>query len=206
MTPKFLKLLARSIGKFFFVFAAITFLASLPVVADDPLNKHGVLAPKRLRVVLRQTQLSPPRKVMKEDPVSKWSNDPSDCAMTAITLFNGLLCSAGESAGCDAVANAQGPNGRWWRSPRRIAWEYPAHDVSFSPDQSLGVLLYVVARHDTVRFSKWLAWIESNRPCTAKIGNSCIVYGWLRFCRDDPDKRCTLRPATACGSKIRLSC
>jgi hypothetical protein len=100
-----------------------------------------------------------------------------------------------EPPGCDAVARSQDPDGRRWRSPRRIGWEAPAHDVSFSPDQSLGVLLFAVQTGDEARFSHWLSWMESNRPCIANIGNTCLKYGWLRFCRDDQDKRCTLRPA-----------
>lgn len=128
-------------------------------------------------------------------PSKEKLGQPQDCDDGDMTMFNGLLCSAGESSGCDAVARAQGADGRWWRSPRRIGWEAPAHDVSFSPDQSLGVLLYAVQTGDSAKFSRWLSWIESNRPCLVTIGNSCIKYGWLRFCRDDADKRCTLRPA-----------
>lgn len=128
-------------------------------------------------------------------PSKEKFGQPQDCEDGDMTFFNGLLCAAGETAGCDGVARAQGPDGRWWRSPRRIGWEAPAHDVSFSPDQSLGVLLYAVQTGDSAKFTRWLSWIESNRPCLLTIGNSCIKYGWLRFCRDDADKRCTLRPA-----------
>jgi hypothetical protein len=81
---------------------------------------------------------------------------PQDCDDGDMTLFNGLLCAAGESGGCDAVAHSQGTDGRWWRSPRRIGWGSPDHDVSFSPDQSVGVLLYALHTGDRGRFSKWL--------------------------------------------------
>ncbi|MER8763032.1 MULTISPECIES: hypothetical protein [unclassified Mesorhizobium] len=128
-------------------------------------------------------------------PSKEIVGQPLDCDDGDMTLFNGLLCAAGESEGCDAVARSQGTNGRWWRSPRRIGWEAPAYDVSFSPDQSLGVLLYSVQTGDAVRFSRWLSWLEANRPCLAKVGGTCVQLGWLRFCTDDPDKRCTLRPA-----------
>lgn len=128
-------------------------------------------------------------------PSKEVLGQPRDCDDGDMTLFNGLLCAAGEADGCDAVARSQDAGGRWWRSPRRIGWESPAHDVSFSPDQSLGVLLYAIQTRDATRFSRWLTWIESNRPCLADIGGTCLKYGWLRFCRDDPDKRCTLRPA-----------
>lgn len=58
-----------------------------------------------------------------------------------------------------------------------------------------GVLLYVLERGDKAGFAKWLTWLENNRPCLAELRDTCLKYGWLRFCRDDPDKRCTLRPA-----------
>jgi hypothetical protein len=121
---------------------------------------------------------------------------PTDCDDGDMTMFNGLLCSAGIDAGCDAVVRAQGADGRWWRSPRRIGWEAPDHDVSFSPDQSLGILLYVVKKNDAANVKRWLSWLETNRPCIAELGDRCVQRGWLRFCRDDQeDKRCTLRPA-----------
>jgi hypothetical protein len=68
--------------------------------------------------------------------------------------------------------------------------------VSFSPDQALGVLIYAVKSNDAANFTRWLTWLETNRPCTIEIGGRCVQRGWLRFCRDDQkDKRCTLRPA-----------
>lgn len=121
--------------------------------------------------------------------------DVHHCDDGDMTLFNGLLCSAGDARGCDAVRDAQGPDGRWWRSPRRIGWEAPAHDVSFSPDQSLGVLLFALERRETQPFAAWLAWIASNRPCQITVGDKCLKRGWLRFCSDDFDNRCALRPA-----------
>jgi hypothetical protein len=86
-------------------------------------------------------------------PSKEVLGQPQECDDGDMTLFNGLLCAAGESAGCEAVARSQDTDGRWWRSPRRIGWEAPAHDVSFSPDQSLGDLLYAVQTKDKVRFS-----------------------------------------------------
>ncbi|MER9632581.1 hypothetical protein [Mesorhizobium sp. M0296] len=133
-------------------------------------------------------------------PSKEVKGQPQDCDDGDMTLFNGLLCAAGEGAGCDAVARSQSADGRWWRSPRRIGMEAPANDVSFSPDQSLGVLLYVLQVGDKARFSSWLSWIEGNRPCLTKLGGKCFQYGWLRFCTDDFDKRCTLRP----GDCVRL--
>lgn len=128
-------------------------------------------------------------------PSKERLGDADACDDGDMTLFNGLLCASGEERGCEAVARAQGPDGRWWRSPRRIGWEAPQHDVSFSPDQSMGALLYILQRRDADRFSAWLAWIESNRACLFEIGGHCVQRSWPRFCRDDDDKRCTLRPA-----------
>lgn len=164
-------------------FFAILNIAS-PALADDLSDRDAFWRQKTFSCIA----ISP------SFPSKEVLGQPQDCEDGDMTLFNGLLCTAGENAGCDAVARAQGPDGRWWRSPRRIGWEAPTHDVSFSPDQSLGVMLYAVQTRDSTRFARWLAWIESNRPCLVTIGNSCIKYGWLRFCTDDADKRCTLRP------------
>jgi hypothetical protein len=156
-----------------------------------------------------------------------------------MTLFNGLLCLSAEQIGCDAVKNSQGDDGRWWRSPRRIGWEYPdcgassppneappnkpppnqKCDVSFSPDQALGVLSYSLASRDASRFSSWLKWITDHRgkltatqikevakdeiaklnwpqwqvdAAAALIAN--LLPARLTYCTDDFDARCTLRP------------
>ncbi len=128
-------------------------------------------------------------------PSKEIKGHADQCDDGDMTLFNGLLCSAGLEEACLAVKNSQDAQGRWWRSPRRIGIEAPTSDVSFSPDQSLGVLLYAEHKNDGPAFSKWLSWIEGNRPCLATLGDRCLQKGWLRFCTDDADKRCTLRPA-----------
>ncbi len=120
--------------------------------------------------------------------------DSQKCDDGDMTLFNGLLCAADDARGCDGVQRSQGNGGRWWRSPRREGWEWPKYDVSFSPDQSQGILHYVIKSKDKDAFLKWLTWMEDKRPCLLEIGNRCIQKGWLRFCTDDHDKRCTLRP------------
>lgn len=129
---------------------------------------------------------------------SKEAAELGMCDDGDMTLFNGLLCAAGDDRGCEGVKRAQGADGRWWRSPGKIGVEAPSSDVSFSPDQSLGVFLYVVATGDRQAFDNWVAWMDRNRPCTVEFGGRCFVHGWPRFCRDDAvDKRCTLRP-TSC--------
>jgi hypothetical protein len=123
------------------------------------------------------------------------AGDPNKCDDGDMTLFNGLLCAAGDGRGCDAVRRAQGADGRWWRSPRRIGWTYPTYDVSFSPDQALGVMLYTTSTRDVSGFDRWVQWMKDHRPCIVEVGGSCFKKGWLRYCDDDiPDKRCTFRP------------
>lgn len=127
-------------------------------------------------------------------PSKEILGDPLDCDDGDMTLFNGLLCLSGEESGCSAVRDSQSADGQWWRSPKRKGWQSPGH-VSFSPDQSRGVLHYAIISGDQSRFSLWLSWLETNRPCLVKLGSFCVQRGWPRFCTDDPDKRCTLRPA-----------
>src|SRR5215467_8267273 len=90
--------------------------------------------------------------------------DGEQCGDGDMTLFNGLLCLSGEKDfSCNAVKQSQGTDGRWWRSPRRVGQEHPQYMVSFSPDQALGVLSYVLAKHDTAAFDSWLGWITAHR-------------------------------------------
>ncbi len=123
----------------------------------------------------------------------------STCDAGDMTFFNGLLCAAGESRGCDGVKRAQGPDGRWWRSPAHIGKEATSgtYDVSFSPDMARGVLLYAVETNDVAAFRSWVQWIDKARPCVVKVGGTCLLQGWPRLCTDDvKDKRCTFRPTT----------
>jgi hypothetical protein len=143
---------------------------------------------------------------------SKFSaTDSTNCDDGDMTLFNGMICASGDQRGCDGVRLAQGGDGRWWRSPRRIGWTYPSADVSFSPDQALGVMLYTAVVKDVAAFDHWAQWLDDNRPCIVEIGGNCLQKGWLRYCTDDvPDKRCTLRPGdcaflTATGKYIGSS-
>ena len=123
--------------------------------------------------------------------------DPSRCEDGDMTLFNGLLCAAGDERGCAAVRLAQDASGRWWRSPRRHGMEAPSHDVSFSPDMAKGVFLYLATKRDKDALARWIKWIDSARPCLAAIGGTCLMQGWPRLCKDDAqDKRCTFRPST----------
>jgi hypothetical protein len=147
------------------------------------------------------------------------SADASQCDDGDMTFFNGLLCASGEKAGCDAVATSQqhkdSDKGRWWRSPRRIGWDSTnGHDVSFSPDQALGVLHYIIATKDAGAFDEWVTWIDTHRqavtreqvkeifakttvpPLVLQLVTSLIsaLPPHPTYCTDDHDLRCALRP------------
>jgi hypothetical protein len=111
------------------------------------------------------------------------------------TLFNGLLCASGEPLGCAAVRAAQGADGRFWRSPRRVDGNL-GEPKSFSRDMSMGVLLYLATTGDRDAATRWLAWIDANRPCTLvkPWGGGCWVRGPHRVCRDDESATCTITP------------
>jgi len=121
--------------------------------------------------------------------VSKENCDDGDS-----TLFSGLLCLSGVEIGCKTVRDAQDSAGRFWRSPRRNPGNLGQHN-SFSRDQALGVLAYLVATKDQAAANSWYEWISKNRPCLTKIGNRCVVRGLHRYCTDDQDGRCTITPA-----------
>lgn len=133
-------------------------------------------------------------------PSKEHAVDPNSCDDGDMTLFNGLLCASGDARGCDAVKNAQGIDGRWWRSPGKIGVEArpgTKDEASFSPDMALGVWLYVTTEKNSKDYQRWVHWLDAERPCIATLGNTCVVKGWPRVCRDDAlDKRCTFRPTT----------
>jgi hypothetical protein len=110
-------------------------------------------------------------------------------------IFNGLLCLVGEDAGCATVRASQDVDGRFWRSPRRNPGNL-GEPKSFSRDQTLGVLLYLVRTQDRDAALRWQNWIYDNRYCSIKnpLSGGCSVYGY-RVCRDD-NEICDLRPAT----------
>lgn len=128
-------------------------------------------------------------------------NAPSgaDCHDGDMTLFNGLLCAAGEEIGCLSVKNAQGPTGRWHRSVRFARDPSLRPRNSFSWDMAIGVQLYAVAKPDKAALEKWLAWLEANRPCVianplVKGDQYCLVRGLPRWCTDDTERGCTAKP------------
>jgi hypothetical protein len=98
------------------------------------------------------------------------------CDVGDSVLFDGILCLSGEADSCDAVAQAQGPDGRVWRAAHRVGYETRN---SFSRDMALGALAYVVATRDTGFAQRWIGWIEANGK---------------RTCREATDNRCNFTP------------
>jgi hypothetical protein len=123
-----------------------------------------------------------------------WPSKPA-CEDGDTTLFNGLLCAAGEPIGCAAVKAAQDGDGRFWRSPRRTPGNLGG-PKSFSRDMTMGVLLYLATTGDAAAAQQWLAWIDDHRPCTLKKpwGGGCLVRGPHRVCTDDVNATCTITP------------
>lgn len=124
-----------------------------------------------------------------------------------MTLFNGLLCAAGDERGCVGVAEAQDPTtGEWFRSPRIRFSGNDRGGSSFSPDMALGVQLYLVKTKDIVRATKWLTWLHEHVPCSIDAFGRCLLRGLPRFCTDDvEEKGCTMRPGDAAALSATVS-
>jgi hypothetical protein len=118
-----------------------------------------------------------------------------DCDDGDSVIFNGLLCLSGEEIGCQTVKDSQDVYGQFWRSPRRTAGNL-GEDKSFSRDQTLGVLLYLVKTKDTEAAIRWMDWIEDNKYCSLKnpLGGNCMLTLY-RVCRDADKETCTMTPA-----------
>ena len=75
-----------------------------------------------------------------------------------MTLFNGLLCLAGENDGCAAVRDSQDhDSGSWWRSPLKVNKPDKSapggnHQPSFNSDQAVGVYAYLTQTGDKDRY------------------------------------------------------
>lgn len=131
---------------------------------------------------------------------SKQTNDPAQpCDDGDMTLFNGLLCAAGDQRGCAGVAEAQDPvSGEWFRSPRIRLHGNDRGGASFSPDMALGVELYLLSSKDQARAYKWLMWMDEHVACSLNVLGWCAVRALPRFCTDDaPDGGCTMRHGDA---------
>ena len=102
------------------------------------------------------------------------------CPFGDMTIFSGMSCLAGETARCEDVRRAQGPDGRWWRSPELVGED--REQDSFSRDQSEGALAYLVATRDVNAALRWQNYLEGHR---------------LRMCPDASDNRCKIMPGTS---------
>lgn len=121
--------------------------------------------------------------------------DDGSCDDGDIALFAGLLCASGDGMACDAVRDSQDrTTGRWFRSPRRRETSNLGDPNSFSPDMALGAQLYAIARGDAKSIEAWLRWMDESRPCWIGSGPTCVKGILLRFCTDDTEKGCTVRP------------
>jgi len=99
-------------------------------------------------------------------------------------LFNGLMCAVGDQRGCEAVKASQAPDGRWWRSPRKMKEAGPegGSETTFSNDHSRGAMLYIAEKRDKDALMRWIRWID---------GNGRYLAVDPRFCGDD---RCAFKP------------
>lgn len=130
-----------------------------------------------------------------------------------MTLFNGLLCAAGEPLGCLGVKEALDRNsGQWYRSPRIRINGNDRGGASFSPDMALGVQLYLVKTKDVDAGWKWLTWLHEHVPCWVEAFGHCLVQAPVpRFCTDPPKQgesqnfECTLRPGDAAALSTTVS-
>lgn len=117
---------------------------------------------------------------------------PVACDDGDMTLFNGLLCYAGDDRGCKAVKLSQATDGSWWRSPKifgvdRTVDHGEGKAATMSEEQTWGVFLYLLKTGDLPAFNRWTDWIAKKREC--KLGNdsACIVRDLPMWC-SDPNK------------------
>jgi hypothetical protein len=103
--------------------------------------------------------------------------------------LNGLTCAAGNGApgvfgklaaqACDAVKNAQGKSGEWYRSPKKryeIENKLPTSDEKASSnDSAQGVWAYLAETKDVPAFRRWTNWMKAH-----KEGG---IF-WPRYCAD----------------------
>ncbi len=139
---------------------------------------------------------------------SKYTGDVTQpCDDGDMTLFNGLLCAAGDDRGCVGVAQSQNPDtGEWFRSPRIRLHGNDRGGSSFSPDMALGVQLYLLKTHDIERGRKWLLWLHDHVACSIELFGKCLVRALPRFCTDDAaEKGCTMRPGDAAELSATVS-
>jgi hypothetical protein len=115
------------------------------------------------------------------------ASDPNSYDDRDSTIFNGLLCAAGELEGCTAVQKAQSTDGRFWRSPDWVGY---TEDESFTGDQFFGAIAYLLATRDKKAFADYLQWIVSHQ---IPLPSAAIPFDYgYETCEPDPGLRCSL--------------
>lgn len=108
------------------------------------------------------------------------NGDSLDCGDGDSTNYNGLLCLSGNNDACAAVAFAQGPDGKIWRSPFRRLNGGGGVNTS-SRDMFVGFMAYLSRTHDTARARLFESYVNSHGG---------------RLCEDATDDRCDLLPTS----------
>jgi len=132
-------------------------------------------------------------------PTKQTGKVEQPCDDGDMTLFNGLLCAAGNNSGCEGVKFAQDQvTGEWFRSPRIQALPVdPSRGVrndrgdhEFSPDMAIGVQLYLLKTKDIAGAEKWFSWLHS---LTCEPGSTNCTNPPM-FCGQE---NCGIRPGDA---------
>jgi hypothetical protein len=174
-------------------------LGANPAMADTIQDREVLWESKALTCITDGGKIAFP---------SKYTGETAQpCDDGDMTLFNGLLCAAGDDRGCTGVAESQDPvSGEWFRSPRIRLHGNDRGGSSFSPDMALGVELYLVKTHDIERAHKWMLWLNGHVACTLELFGACVTRALPRLCTDDAkDKGCTMRPGDAAQLSATLS-
>jgi hypothetical protein len=180
---------SRAIMTSLTLLVAVTFLSfnTMAQTASDELTKRMSLWEKAALLCNADSI---------EFPTKQHAATAQPCDDGDMTLFNGLLCAAGDSRGCKGVRESQDPaSGLWHRSPRiRLLGKNDQGNADSSPDMAIGTQLYLVVSQDRIGAQKWLRWINDNTPCLIKIGNGCVLHGVPQFCLTQD---CIIRPQDA---------
>lgn len=125
----------------------------------------------------------------KRDLIRKWAaicpdgtQSHGECPFGDMTIFAGMGCLSGEKDRCEDVRKAQGPDGRWWRSPGLVGDD--TQQDTFSRDQARGALAYLVATKDVEAAKRWQAYLESNNLKMCNVANTT-------------NNRCTITPGSS---------
>ncbi len=97
------------------------------------------------------------------------------CPFGDMAIFSGMLCLSGETERCNGVKHAQGPDGRWWRSPELVGNDNEVN--TFSRDQAKGALAYLVATKDVAAALSWQGYLEAHdkKMCPTTTDNRCTI-------------------------------